>query len=725
MVALLWVLGAAVPPVGSSTVTGAEQVRIVGRRLDGPSRMRPWASFRLGEKEVRNGRATLSLGESLSRVPGVFVTSRRNFAQDTRLSIRGFGARSAFGIRGIRVFLDGIPLTLPDGQTQLDTLDLAHVGRIDLLRGAAGSIYGNAAGGVLWIESPRPPPVPQVRAWTLAAPRGTWKLATTGQGRLGPAELSVFASRVTTDGYRERSAAEQWIVQAKILIRLSRSLRWTQVVHFVEAPKAEDPGGLTPSDFRSNPRQAAAPNLEFRTGEAVTQLQAGSLLDAKLALDHRLQASVHGGLRDFRNALPFRTVSFVRTFFGGRLDYRWSEPSWGHTLSAGLEGQFQRDRRENQGNDGGVPDGNLSLLQDESVDNLGVHLRERIEPWNVLGLFAGGRYDRIRFDVDDQLQSADGSRIFDQVTASGGLLLNDLGPFEAFASFARSFETPTTTELVNSAPGGTGLSRDLAPQRSNSWELGARWRDQRLFVELTGFFIDLEDELVPNEDVTGRVVFSNAGRSERIGTELFLRYRPLPHLEMVVSHSWLRARFTAGERDGRTVPGLPEHRLFARLGWDDGRLFGAAELEWVSARFADDENRIQAPDHALAELRLGARFEVTRRWKGELSIGLENVFDVRWVDNIRVNGFGDRVFEPGLPFGGFGIFSVRHTPSPHGRSPSISRADLAAAPRRSGRPGPWGRSEVPHPAARTEARRDDPRVWTRTPTRHGPGRPAP
>ena len=647
----------------SSAGTGQEELVIRGTPGDGRWGRSPYAGASLVEREIANGRPTLSLGESLLSVPGVFTTARGNFAQDTRISIRGFGARAAFGIRGIRVVLDGIPLTLPDGQSQIDSIDMANIARVEVLRGAAGSLYGNAAGGVLYLESKEASERPVGEVFGLAGGFETSKLAASARGRWGGTSVSAFASRTEIGGFRERSQTEQVVAQARSRTNVSDQLQWSNTIHYVNAPRAEDPGGLTLRQFRDEPDQAAAVNERFQTGESVSQLQVGTQWIVTPSPRHRVEANLHAGLRDFENALPFRTVEFARDFYGALLMYRWEEPDWwaGHRLTVGFEWQAQEDRRGNQGNIEGRPDGDILLAQTENARTLGVFLQERWLPMDELALLGSLRYDHALFEVEDDFVTdgdASGDRTFEQFTAQAGVAWDPLPSLGFFVNVSQSYETPTLSELVNSAPGG-GLSLDLDAQRAVSYEVGVRLRNAFVVGEASGFWIDLDDELLAAEDAEGRTIFSNVGASRRIGAEATLRLLLSSELDLSVAYSWLRSTFEDEGREGDRVPGLPEHRVFTRARYDEGGFFVEAELEWVDVRFADDANLVQAPPHTWTELRLGARLDLGAAGSGSLSMGIRNLLDIGFVDNVRINAFGERFFEPGPPLTVFGALSWR------------------------------------------------------------------
>ena len=628
---------------------------VVGSRFGDGSADIPANTSVLGPDEIGLGRPTLELGEALSQVPGVFVENRSNFAQDTRLSIRGFGSRAAFGIRGVRVILDGIPLTLPDGQSQVDSLDLANIGRIEVLRGPAGSLYGNAAGGVLRLETKRPGLRPEAETTQTVGAFGLWKATAAGRMRAGETDVSLFVSRTAMNGWREQSSVEQVVAQSRIATTLAPNVRWSAQVHYVRAPVADDPGGLTPDDFRDTPEAAAETNLNFGTGEDLSQLQAGTQLVAVPAPGHRIEVTGHAGMRTFEGRIPFRIVTFDRDFFGGLALYRWAAQAGivDNQLSAGLEVQGQQDARRNEGNDEGRPDGTVSLAQNERATSLGAFLQDRMRLGERVVLLGSVRYDRVGFRLTDALLAngdVSGQRTFDQLTGQGGVLVSLVDRLDLFANVSQSFETPTFTELVDITSDG-GLRDDLDAQRAVSFDGGLRVRAQTYALEASVFDIELRNELIRQEDDEGRQFPIAAGRSRRVGAEAFGRYEPVDGVEFRGSYSWLRATFQDDDRIGVRVPGIPEHRGFARVRVMRNGFHGAVEGEFVGGRFADDANAVRADGFSRLGARIGYTWDPARVAgpEADLTVGIRNVLGVSYVDNVRINAIGERYFEAGLP----------------------------------------------------------------------------
>ena len=662
MNALILLLTVAQAPTSTSSA-GIETIVVTGSRVSETAGDSPYATNTLTSSEILNGRPTLTLGEAMSQVPGVFVTSRNNFAQDTRLSIRGFGARSAFGIRGVRVLLDGIPLTLPDGQSQVDSIDMAAIGRIGVLRGPAGSLYGNAAGGVLVLSSVEPSDRTEVELNSVVGSFDLVKTAITGRTRVDNLGFSLFASHTRFGGWRENSTAEQVVTMARVVADLSPRVVWTSQLHYVRGPLAQDPGGINQASVDEDPKQAAANNLQFQTAEDVSQIQFGSRLVAQIDDHHRLEFVGHAGIRTFEGKIPFNIIEFDRDFFGGQAIYRYQTDltdDIASRLAVGIELQGQQDTRTNEGNADGLPSGEVTLNQEEQAISFGVFAQEQLKLFDRFTLLVSGRYDRIEFDVEDRFVGdgdTSGDRVFDQLTGQGGVLYSVAPWLKAFVNVSQSFETPTFTELVNSAPDG-GLSADLDAQTALSIEGGVRGEGKRFAYEATGFWIDLDNELLATEDAQNRAIFANAGQSQRFGAELFGRWQVIDSVELRASYTFLRAEFKDDDRDGNRIPGLPEQRLFGRVRWSQFGIHAAAEIEYVGARFTDDANENEADAYTLGELRAGYGTELGLGFWFDLTLGIRNLFDVDYADNVRINGFGGRFFEPGPPLHAYGALTL-------------------------------------------------------------------
>ncbi len=612
----------------------------------------PAAVTVVGREELRRGQPTLGLDEALVPVPGVFAQNRYNFAQDLRLSIRGFGARSAFGVRGIRIVVDGIPETLPDGQSQVDALELAGVRRMEIHRGLSSPLYGNSAGGVIHLLTEDGGGPPHAELTTTTGAGDLWKVVAQTGGEVGRLRYHATGSFLSFEGVREQSEVRALGVNAKGTYAPDARSSVMVTVGANDSPVADDPGGLTREELEQTPRIAAPNNLRFDTGESVRDLRAGVVLRRRWLPDHDVRLTAFHSARAFRSSIPFNQVEYDRRFSGAILQHTFARPLFGRysRLNTGLEVQRQDDRRRNLNNLDGQPGDTLRLHQDEDVTSLGLFAHELLEIVPHLTLHVGGRYDLVRFTVSDRLLTDgddSGGKTFSQTTGRIGVSWTLLREFSPYLSASQSFEVPTTTELVNRPGGGGGLNEALEPQRADSLEAGARGQlfGERLGYEAALFHTWVEGLLVRFEDETGRAFFRNAERGRHLGTELGLRAKLPFGFEVRGAWTWLRA--TVGDDEvARRLPGLPEHVVGAQLSWQHARGFHAlAEWQHVSALFADDANTVRSGPYAVLNARVG--YEMPGQgWRGAPFLGVQNALDARYAGNVRVNAAAGRYFEP-------------------------------------------------------------------------------
>ena len=648
-----------------------EPVIVTAPRVAIPITKVPAALSVVDQNDVQLGQPTIGLDESIVRIPGIFPQNRFNFAQDLRLSIRGFGARAAFGIRGIRILIDGIPETLPDGQSQVDSIDLGSAQSIEVMRGPASALYGNAAGGVISIQTEDGPPRPFVEARTTHGEFGLWKMQLKSGGQVGPLNYLANVSRLELGGYRDQSRTESVIFNSKIRLDIDASSDLTAVINVLDSPRADDPGGLTAEEVDADRRQAGPNNLRFDTGEEVSQQRLGLIYRREFAALHDLQVTGFFTARQFRNSIPFTVVEFDRYFIGGGVQYGYRGAVFGLSsrLTVGVDVQYQADRRKNFNNVAGEPGEELSLNQDETVTSVGPYIQEELSILDNLTLVFGGRYDNVRFQVDDFFTSDgdddSGSRTFDQLTGRFGLLYSPIPAVNLYVNISQSFETPTTTELVNRRDASGGLNPDVDPQKAINYEIGAKGQAfGRLAYELALFYISIRDELIPSiED--GRTFFDNAGKSRRYGVEFGLAMEVIAGLRTSVAYTYLDAAFrdfAIGNDDfeGNNVPGLPKHQVhgevFYRHPWG---FYSGIDVLYVSDFFVDNANTVKNEAYTVANLRLG--YDHTfGHWQLAPSFGIQNLFDEKYNANVRINDANNRFFEPAPTFNVYGGLTVAY-----------------------------------------------------------------
>ena len=642
-------------------------------RIEQTNLQLPFAVSYFGKEQIQTASTQLSLDEPLQTTPGVFVLNPYNFAQDSRIAIRGFGARANFGIRGIRLIVDGIPATTPDGQGSVDGLDLGSTGSIEVLRGAASALYGASSGGVILVETESGPEQPFLETrWTFGED-GFRQSQFKAGGQQGALNYLVSVTDFEFDGVRAHNETENRRLNAKFRYDMTPDRSLTAVVNRIDLPLQNDPGGLTLAEVRADRKQARQRNVDFDAGESVRQEQLGLVYRHALSDAHEFEAKAYYVERDFANRLPFESggqVAFDRRFYGGGALYRFIGD--GLELVAGLDYDDQDDARENFDNLSGQR-GPLALKQDERIESLGLFVSGRWELHESLSVSASMRRDWLEFSVDDAFPADgedSGSRRFRETSPMLGLSYRLSPEMSLFANVATSFETPTTTELAN--PDGGGFNPSIAPQTATSVELG--WKGEgrvgggRYRSELTAFYIDIEDALVPFELPTspGRDFYSNAGESERVGIEAAFRLKLTDHLSADLSYTWSDFRYedfdgTSGDFSGNRLPGIPEH--FGNIQLNYKRENGAF-LRWntrlVGSLYADDANTESVASYTVSDLRIG--FE--RRcgaWSFAPFIGINNVFDQAYSANIRINAFGGRYYEPAPKRNAYTGVRIRYT----------------------------------------------------------------
>lgn len=578
-----------------------------------------------------------SLQDLLEPVPGVFALNQDNAAQGLRLSIRGFGSRAAFGVRGLQVLLDGIPLTLPDGQTELDALDLDQIGKLRVIRGPSATLFGNAAGGVVLLESHMPDEDDSLDLNMQVSRFGGRRFRISG-GTDGLLSALLINRQ---DGFRQHARTESELLNVSWKPPLEDG---SLSLHFSALDiTAEDPGGLTRAQADGDLRAAHPRNLQFKAGEGIQQQRAAMRWQGYLG-EWSMGATAYGGRRAFENRLPFQSggqVRFLRHFGGAGLQA--SRVLAGHQASLGLDWQVQRDDRQRFDNNNGIR-GQRTLDQMESARGVGIFLRDtfRIAPdWEVS---LGVRHDRLQLKVEDAFPSDgddSGSRQVPDWSADASLA-HWIGNHYAYARLASSFETPTINELAN--PAGGGFNPSLSSAQALNRELGVRGELPGGHYSATLYRIDVRDELLPFQLPTqpGRTFYRNAGTTRRSGLEMTGAWNVATHWRLDGSLNLARYRFQGGNLAGNQLPGLPERSLRLAIHYQRGSLKSALIGRYVGRLFADDANTTEVSGYYLLDLqtewRAGAQAAVR--------LGIDNLLDRHYFDNVRINAFGGRHFEP-------------------------------------------------------------------------------
>ena len=598
-------------------------------------------------------RPGLALDEVLRALPGIQIDNRYNQALGERISIRGSGARAQFGVRGVRILVDGVPATFPDGQSSLSHLDPTLVSRVELIRGPASALYGGGSGGVLQLETALPEVGERLQeAGAMAGSHGLVR----GRVAVGAAdEGHAYVVRLAYQGYEgARDFSEARNVRFGYRSRHLLPIGLLDVSASAVDYDADNPGSLSEALLADDRRQAFANNVRQGTGEEGRQAQIGAQLRTELG-GGEASISAYGIIREILNPIPASVIDLGRRVAGVRAAYRIQRDVG--TLAFGGEAAFQRDDRRNYSNEGGRRAA-LTLDQDESVDDLAVFAQAALRPLEPLTLFGGLRYDHYRFSADDHFTRGDpddsGRVTMASASPSLGISLRLAPPANLYANVSTAFETPTTTELANRPDGAGGFNPDLEPQETLAFEGGVKGDFGAVAgYELALFTADVSDALIPFEVESSpdRQFFRNAGSARHRGVELGASARPLEWLSGRLAYTYIDATFTdyvvEGESfDGNRIPGIAPHRLEAVLGFESGGRYAALEGRRVSSMPVDDAGEAESPAYTVFDARFGLSALQVGRSVLEPSVGLQNLLNERYNGSVVVNAFGRRYFEP-------------------------------------------------------------------------------
>jgi len=636
----------------------------------------------IGQDDIGNGRAPLQPTDSLSLSPGVLVQNRDNFAQNPRVSIRGFGARAPFGIRGIRVRLDGVPLTTVDGQAQTDAIDPGSIQTIEVLRAANAVLHGNASGGLLEYQSLSPRKTPFATADAQLGGFGLRRFhgALSQRHEVADREYAyrLSGTQLKQDGYRDQSEVERsnaglW------LDHRHGDQEWFFILNHLDNPLAQDPGALNAMELEQDRSQAAPLAKQMNASQKVRQniasLGVVQHFDSPDTPDsHQLRVQGWYTGRDFQQQLPFPGDSLIRydrRIIGGALNYQRPvgfSDSKNLSLHAQLSLEDQSDDRQrlcrNTDLDPflcreGISD-DLALDQQESAGNIGIGLQLAGPVFDQKGRWVlGVRNDQLSMEIEDRLQAdgidSSGTRDYNETNYSLGYSHKLVNRWSVFSQYATSFEAPTFTEFAN--PAGSGFRPGLEPQTSRSFELGLRGQLDSLQLEASLFTVRVQDEIIvddnPIDPNTGiapddeRTFYRNADRTRRDGLELGGRWWPdtLPQLQLSGALTWMDARFD--DDSNNDLPGLPDITAFidAEYGFQQGYFTGLS-VQHIGSRFADDANTVEVASQTVTDLRLGRRI-TSIGYDTRLVFGIENLLDARYLGNLRINARNGRYYEPG------------------------------------------------------------------------------
>ena len=622
--------------------------------------------------------------EYIDGIPGVIARDRQNYAQDEQLSIRGFGARSSFGVRGVRLYVDGIPATMPDGQGQVSNFPLDAAERIEVLRGPFSALYGNSSGGVIQIFTAAGSETPQLRGTLAGGSYGTYRIGANARGTAGALGYNVDFSHFYTDSYRGHGRAERENGNARLDVALGEGHKLTLLANTVSLPSADDPLGLTRAQFAADPRQPQPVAVQFDTRKSAHQAQLGAIYEQALGADQSLRVLAYGGQRDVEQFQAIPTAVQARpTSPGGVIaldgNYGGADARWNWhgmlaqrplEITAGTSYDRQNVHRFGYNNFSGGELGVRGDLRRDERDEV-YNIDEYVQAnWDVAERWlinAGARHSDVRFSVDDRYITTtspdDSSRAaYGATTPVAGVLLRATPAWHLYAAYGNAFETPTFNELGYRADGSAGINTALVPARSRNGELGSKWRIGGGEFDVALFEANTRHELAVFNSTGGRTTFQNIARARRSGAEAKLTLPLSESWRLEAAYTHLDATFrspfltcpaastctTPNTRvsAGARIPGVPRNFASAALRWQPTAHWQAAlEANAASSTPVNDLNTDAAPGYATLDAVAGYAFT---RGNAHIStfLRLNNLADRRYAGSVIVNESNGRYFEP-------------------------------------------------------------------------------
>jgi iron complex outermembrane recepter protein len=605
---------------------------------------------------IRRDTLGVNLSESLVGVPGLLARDRQNYAQDTQISIRGFGARSTFGVRGVRLYLDGIPATQPDGQGQVSHFNQATASRVEILRGPFSALYGNSSGGVIQMFTADGSGRPSLRATLAGGSADTGQGTLVSDGELGGWQYNAGYTHFRTDGTRGHSAAERDSAQVKLGTALGDSGKLTVLYNNFRSPDAQDPLGLTQAQLDADPRQTAPTSLQFNTRKSASQQQGGLIYDVGTGLQ-QWRVMGYGGEREITQflAVPVAAQADPRSA-GGVVDldsqFRGGELRWSYArLVAGISYDSLTQHRLGFNNFVGSTlgvQGTLRRDERNDVSAFDQYLQFSQPLGAAWSLDAGLRHSRVEVQSQDYYIRAgngddSGEVSFEETTPVVAVLWRWQPTMNVYASYGEGFETPTLVELAYRSDGSTGLNYQLQAATSRNVELGWKWRPATATsVDIAVYRSDTQNEIAVVSNVGGRAAYGNIGTSRREGLELGAQAPLATTQRLELAATFMRARLENGAR----VPGVPDHYGYLAWHWQPLNLWEATlESQYVGAVVTNDANTAAADDYVRFDASLGRRWQ----WSDaslHAVLRVENIADRQYVGSVIVNEGNARYFEP-------------------------------------------------------------------------------
>lgn len=626
----------------------------------------------VSEKDIKDGQLQMQLSESLIRVPGITAQNRTQQAQDPQISSRGFGSRSSFGVRGVRVYVDGIPLTMPDGQGQPGVVDLSSIKSIEVMRGPFSSLYGNSSGGVIQMFTADAPATPTVGATTMFGSYGTKRQVLEAAGQSEGVEYMLNVSNFESDGYRSNSQSDKQMATAKFKFHISEDTKLTTLVNWFEQD-AQDPLGLTRTDVAQNRKGVVSAAVNANTRVSRSHTQVGFNLEHAINEANKISFIPYVGTRSNSQVLPInalgtnaRTSEIQRSFYG--TDLRWDNNGVvlgkAYNISLGVNyGKSQDDRLDINTQLAGAPANALNRDEENISTNYDRYIQGKLAATETVDIHAGLRRTKVNLRVNDNYTTVagfgnnSGSVSYNKTNPVIGATWKVTPEINLYANYGRGFETPTFVEAAySSATSGATPNLSLKPSTSENFEIGTKaYITDNTRANLTLYYIKTDDEIVASlTDAANRSIFANANQTLRKGAELSLESNFNNNLSTYFSYTLLNAKFdsdftgaTGLIASGNRIPGTYSNQAYGEIRWKYEPLgfHTALEGRYNSKVYVNDRNTDAASSYAIFNVRAGFE-QLISNWMFKEFIRIENLADKEFIGSVRINDANSRFFEP-------------------------------------------------------------------------------
>ena len=650
-------------------------VVVTGTRIEQNSFDLPIAIDVVDLEDIQDGQLQMTLSESLIRIPGITAQNRTQSAQDPQISSRGFGSRSSFGVRGVRVYVDGIPLTMPDGQGQPGVVDLSAIRSIEVLRGPFSALYGNSSGGVIQLFTENAPKTPEVGATVMFGSYNTTRQILEAAGVADGVEYLLNFSNFESDGYRDNSESDKQQATAKFKFNISDDTKLTTLVNWFDQ-KAQDPIGLDRARaFNSSTRESVVPAAIFaNTSVKRDHTQIGFNLEHTFNENNKISLIPYVGTRTNAQILTTTPTAITRATTNARLseidrefygmDARWDNNGalgkMPYNISLGLTyGKQTDDRLDTNILQNGNPVNVLNRREENIASNFDQYIQAKLGITDSVDIHAGARHTKVKLEVNDDLLTLNGNNSgsveYQKTTPVIGAIWKVTPTLNLYTNFGKGFETPTFIEAAFDSVAMGVASRpnlNLDAAESNNFEVGLKsFIADNTQLNLTLFRITTKNEIITNQTIAGRSTFINANDTKRTGAELSLDSDFNYGISTYFSYSLLNAKFDSdfgAIQSGNRIPGTYRSQVYGEVAWKyDALGFNVAlEGRHNSKVYVNDRNVDTAPSYTIFNVRAGFEQSLAN-WSFREYVRVENLFDKEYIGSVRVNDGNALFFEPG------------------------------------------------------------------------------